>query len=46
MISRSQHNHYVVKAVISCGFLSMLILPEGWKEFAALSLNFLWLWRV
>ena len=44
-MNRHNHNHLVVKAVISMGFFALLILPEGWKEWAALSLNFLWLWR-
>lgn len=39
------HNTLLVKAAISCGFLLMIFLPEGWKELAALSINFLWLWK-
>lgn len=45
-ISKGTHNMLVVKAVISIGFILVLVLPEGWKEASALVLNFLWLWRV
>lgn len=44
-LSKTWHNVIMVKLGLSVGFVLVLMLPEGYQAWAAVSANFVWLWR-
>lgn len=44
-MNRHTHNLLVVKGCLSVGFFALILLPPDMKEWAAVAVNMLWLWK-